>query len=167
MTTCAVADVHYPADGGAHAALLVADGPDFATITEQRTAWLDRVADYRPGRFFERELPGLRAVIGDLAPLDLLIVDGYVDIDPNGRPGLGVHAHQAGLAAVVVGIAKTPFRTATHAIPVLRGVATKPLMVTAVGMDVAEAAALVTRMAGTARVPDAVRNVDRLARNMR
>jgi len=167
MTTCAVADVHYPADGGAHAALLIADGPDFATVTERRTIWLDQVADYRPGRFFERELPALRAVIGNLAPLDLLIIDGYVDLDLTGRPGLGAHAHQAGLAAVVVGIAKTPFRTATHAIPVLRGIATKPVWVTAAGMDLAEAAALVTRMAGTARVPDAARDVDRLTRNTR
>ena len=76
MKAFAVADVHYPADGGAHTAMLVADGQDFASITERRTCWLDEVAEYRPGRFFERELPALRAVIGTLAPLDLLIVDG-------------------------------------------------------------------------------------------
>jgi deoxyribonuclease V len=97
--------------------------------------------------------------------LDLLVVDGYVDLDPDGRKGLGAYAHAEWLARVVVGVAKTRFRSATHALPVLRGIATRPLWVTAAGMDVAEAAALVTRMAGAARVPDAVREVDRLARD--
>ena len=126
---------------------------------------LDEVAEYRPGRFFESELPALRAVIGTLAPLDLLIVDGYVDLDPTGRPGLGAHAHDAGLAEAVVGVAETPFRAATHAAPVLRGAASKPLWATAIGMNVADAATLVAWMAGAFRVPDAIREVDRLARS--
>jgi deoxyribonuclease V len=143
---------------------VVSDEPTFGSITEQRTAWLDSVTDYAPGRFYERELPALTAVLAETDSLDVLIVDGYVDLDPRGRPGLGWHAWNAGLAPTVIGVAKTSFRAATHAEPVLRGTSTKPLYVTAAGMPLADAAHLVRTMAGSARLPDALRVVDRRAR---
>src|SRR5208337_3752646 len=58
------------------------------------------------------ELPPLRAVLDDLSGLGLLVVDGYADLDPAGRPGLGVHAH-AEFGIPVIGVAKSRFRTAT------------------------------------------------------
>ena len=158
-------DVHYPPDGGARAALVVSGAPDFATLTEERVATLATVAPYRPGHFFERELPALRAVLATTEPLRLLVVDGYVDLDPAGRPGLGAHVFATGLVPIVVGVAKTAFHAASHAVPVLRGAATRPLFVTAAGIDVRDAAALVSGMAGAARIPDALRRVDRLARH--
>lgn len=143
---------------------MVSDEPEFGAIIERRTVWLDGVADYAPGRFFERELPALEALLAEVHPVDVLIVDGYVDLDPTGRPGLGWHVRDAGLAPAVIGVAKTSFRAATHAELVLRGTSTKPLYVTATGMPLADAAHLVRTMAGSARLPDALRLVDRLAR---
>jgi len=64
----------------------------------------------------------------------------------------------------VIGVAKTAFRSATHAAAVRRGTATRPLYVTAAGVTVAEAAKLVATMAGPHRLPDALRRVDRLSR---
>jgi deoxyribonuclease V len=64
----------------------------------------------------------------------------------------------------VIGVAKSAFRTATHAIPVLRGASARPLFVTAAGMPRADAAELVRLMAGRFRVPDALRRADQLAR---
>jgi deoxyribonuclease V len=157
-------DVHYPESGGARAALVVARDEHFADLVEERVSWLDTVTPYQPGSFYTRELPALRSVLATTGPLDLLIVDGYVDLDPDGRPGLGAHLHDLGLVPVVVGVAKTPFRAATHAVPVLRGQSTRPLYVTAAGMAPPAAADLVRRMSGTARIPDALRRVDRLAR---
>lgn len=125
---------------------------------------VEQVVQYRPGRFYERELPALEQVLLDAAPVDLLIVDGYVDLDPAGRPGLGAHVADAGLAPVVLGVAKTRFRAATHAAEVLRGQSAKPLYVTASGMTVDTAANLARAMAGDARLPDALHRVDRLAR---
>lgn len=60
------------------------------------------------------------------------MVDGYVDLDPGGRPGLGARLH-AGLGGgvPVIGVAKTAFRTATHAAQVIRGHSARPLYVTA------------------------------------
>lgn len=164
VTRFGVTDVDYPPDGGAHAALLVSATADFATIEAQHTSRLEDVADYVPGRFFERELPAIEAVLAQADPLDVLIIDGYVDLDPAGRAGLGQRVWEAGLAPAVIGVAKTRFRAATHATPVLRGISTRPLYVTAAGMAQHEAADLVRGMAGDARIPEALRLVDRLAR---
>jgi deoxyribonuclease V len=156
-------DVHYPPGGGARAALVVAGDPRFADSVGEFVSWLSTVAPYRPGRFYERELPALRGVLATAGPLDLLIVDGYVDLDPDGRPGLGAHVHHE-WGMPVVGVAKTAFRTATHAVAVRRGSATRPLFVTAAGMPTTDAAALVVAMAGAHRIPAALRRVDALAR---
>jgi deoxyribonuclease V len=93
------------------------------------------------------------------------VVDGYVDLDPGGRPGLGARVF-AEFGIPVVGVAKTAFRTATHAAEVFRGQSSRPLYVTAAGMTVAGAAQLVSDMAGQFRVPDALKRADRLARGL-
>ncbi len=156
-------DVHYPDAGGARAALVIADDDRFGAVVSEHVAWLAAVAPYQPGRFFARELPAVEAVLALAPALDLLIVDGYVDLDPDGRPGLGAHVHNL-VPVPVVGVAKTAFRAATHAIEVRRGSATRPLYVTAVAMPIERAAALVAAMAGPHRIPDALRRVDALAR---
>jgi deoxyribonuclease V len=42
-----------------------------------------------PGQFYLRELPPMMAVLATAGKLGLLVIDGYVDLDPDGRPGLG------------------------------------------------------------------------------
>jgi deoxyribonuclease V len=160
---CVAADVHYRSLGGARAAAVVAAEATFARVLGERTALVHEVEAYRPGEFYLRELPPLRAVLEGLAGLGLLVIDGYADLDPAGRPGLGAHAHRE-FAVPVIGVAKSAFRTATHAIPVLRGTSARPLFVTAAGMPRADAAELVRLMAGRFRVPDALRRADELAR---
>ncbi len=159
----AAADVHYLGSGGARAAVVLAADAAFSAGLTERTAFMPEVAPYRPGEFYLRELPPLRAVLDGVRGLGLLVVDGYADLDPAGRPGLGAHAH-AEFGVPVIGVAKSAFRTATHAVPVLRGTATRPLFVTAAGMPRTEAAELVRRMAGRFRLPDALRRADALAR---
>lgn len=127
--------------------------------------WLARVAPYQPGLFYARELPALRTVLADLGHrLSLVIIDGYVDLDPQGRPGLGAYLH-AHLNVPIIGVAKTAFRTASHAVPVRRGDALRPLYITSAGIPTERAAALVSEMAGPYRLPDALRRVDALARS--
>jgi deoxyribonuclease V len=159
-------DVHYLGPGGARAAAVVAADAPFAHVLAERTAVVPLVPPYQPGEFYLRELPPLRAVLHDLNELGLLVVDGYADLDPAGRPGLGAHAH-AEFGIPVIGVAKTAFRTATHAVPVLRGTSVRPLFVTAAGMPRDQAADLVRHMAGQHRLPDAVRRADELARTGR
>jgi deoxyribonuclease V len=133
-------------------------------LVSDRVELVSEVQPYQPGQFYLRELPPLHAVLDGRAGMALLVVDGYADLDPDGRPGLGAHAHTE-FGVPVIGVAKSAFRTATHAIPVLRGASARPLYVTAAGMPRADAAALVRRMAGHHRMPDALRRVDTLARN--
>jgi len=161
---CAAVDVHYLLSGGARAAAVLAADATFGQVTGERTAVVRQVQPYRPGEFYRRELPPLRAVLTGLAGLSLLVVDGYVDLDPAGRPGLGAYAHEA-FAVPVIGVAKTMFRSATHAVPVLRGTSARPVLVTAAGMPRDDAADLVRRMAGRFRVPDPLRRADELARS--
>jgi deoxyribonuclease V len=161
----AAVDVHYPPTGGARAALVTAPDPAFKTIVFEKTALADRVAPYQPGEFYRRELPPMRAVLADVEDLDLLIIDGYVTLDPDGRPGLGSHAHTE-FGIPVIGVAKTRFAPAVHAIPVVRGNATRPLHVTSAGIPPTEAAELVRTMTGKFRLPDALRRADALARGV-
>jgi len=162
----AAVDVAYLPTGGARAAIVIAATARFAAVLTERTADLPAVAPYLPGQFFLRELPPLRAVLRSAGQLRLIIVDGYVDLDPEGRPGLGSYVHQE-LAIPVIGVAKTSFRTATHAIPVYRGGSTRPLYVTAAGLPPSDAANLISKMSGTHRLPDALRRVDALTRGAR
>ncbi len=53
------------------------------------------------------------------------MADGYAGLDPHDPPGLGAHAH-AGFGIPVTKAAKFPFRTATYAVPVLRGTSMRP-----------------------------------------
>jgi deoxyribonuclease V len=156
-------DVYYPVGGGARAALVLAATPTFEVVLAERVAWLAEVAEYRPGAFVLRELPPIRSVLAVAGPIDLLVIDGYVHLDADGRPGLGAHAH-AEFGMPVVGVAKSAFQGADHAVAVRRGGSTRPLYVTAAGLPVGEAADLVARMAGAHRLPDALRRVDALSR---
>jgi deoxyribonuclease V len=145
---------------------VIAPDPRFARITGEHVVKVPEVAPYWPGEFYLRELPPILSVLAERPALDLLVVDGYVDLDPHGRKGLGAHAHAA-IGVPVIGVAKTAFATAGHAIPVLRGRSARPLYVTAAGLRPEEAARLVAEMAGPFRIPDGLRRADALARGRR
>jgi deoxyinosine 3'endonuclease (endonuclease V) len=82
------ADVHYLASGGARAAAVVAADAGFSRLVADRVELAPDVQPYRPGQFYLRELPPLRAALDGLTGMALLVVDGYADLDPDGRPGL-------------------------------------------------------------------------------
>jgi deoxyribonuclease V len=133
------------------------------TLLAERTAVVPQVPPYRAGEFYLHELPPLRAVPDDPTGLGLLGVDGYADLNPEGRPGLGAYAHGE-FGIPVIGAAKSRFRTAIHAVPVVRGSSMRPLFVTAAGMLCADAGDLVRRMADRYRLPDALRCADSRSR---
>jgi deoxyribonuclease V len=161
----AFTDVHYVGDRATAACIVAANWSDPAPREEHVTT-VPSVKPYRPGAFFERELPCLLQVLALVTvPIQVVVVDGYVDLDELGAPGLGAHLH-AGLGGrvAVVGVAKTSFRGATFAVEVLRGKSRTPLYVTARGIAMAEAARLVHGMHGPHRIPTLLRRVDQLAR---
>lgn len=121
---------------------------------------------YIPGEFYRRELPALLRVLARVPdPLATVVIDGYVWLQGEERPGLGAHLYEAlGRRVPVIGVAKTAFLASRVAVPVLRGTSQRPLLVTAVGVDVQDAAACIQRMHGPSRLPTLLKRVDRLCR---
>jgi len=89
------ADVHYLASGGARAVAVVSADAGFFRLVADCVELVPDVQPYRPGQLYLRELPPLRAALDGLTGMNLLVVDGFADLDPDGRPGLGAHAHDA------------------------------------------------------------------------
>ena len=123
------------------------------------------VAPYQSGQFYRRELPCILAVLKLLPELPpVIIIDGYVWLGAQ-QPGLGAHLYEAlGRRVAVIGVAKTRFVRAEPVEAVLRGRSRSPLYVTAVGMDVAEAAGHIRTMHGPYRIPTLLKRVDQLSR---
>ena len=144
--------------------------PDWASaaVSAVHTATIEQVPAYEPGAFYKRELPCLLAVLAavDLAAVRGVVVDGYVTLGTEGRPGLGQHLYAAlGGRVPVVGVAKTRFAgVAPQVVPVLRGQSQNPLYVTSVGLPVAEAARQVAAMHGAYRFPALLKQLDDLTR---
>jgi deoxyribonuclease V len=162
----ACVDVDYRGDEAAAACVLSAGWADEAPAGELVERVVG-VAPYVPGQFYKRELPCLLAVLRRVTePIDVVVIDGYVWLQDESRPGLGAHLYEAlGKRVAVVGVAKTQFLSAKVAVPVLHGRgSTKPLFVTAAGMSVNEAADYVRATHGTHRVPTLLKRVDALCR---
>ncbi|MFO7769442.1 MAG: endonuclease V [bacterium] len=124
-------------------------------------------AAYRPGRFFERELRPLLAVLEAAGrDFEALVIDGYVHLEEEAGKGLGTHLHEAlPYRPVVIGVAKNTLGVAADFVPVLRGRSRRPLYVSAIGCDLDEAARRVAEMHGPHRIPTLLRVVDEHARS--
>jgi deoxyribonuclease V len=157
-------DVQYHAVGAQAAAVLFDNWID-PRPTHSASLSIDTVAEYQPGAFYKRELPCLLALLATItAPLEHIIVDGFVYLDSEYKPGLGAHLYNAlGGAIPVIGVAKTAFQGAPS-LPVLRGQSQQPLLVSSIGCDTAQAAAWVQHMHGMYRIPTLLKAVDQLAR---
>jgi len=161
----AAVDVHYGQKGAKAGGILFEDWESDRAIL-QVVAIVPIVAAYEPGNFYRRELPCLLKVLAKMPKtFATVIVDGYVWLGSDGKPGLGAHLFRAlGGEIPVVGVAKSPFAATESAIPVFRGRSRKPLYIGAIGMEPLEAARNVARMHGAYRIPTLLRLVDKLAR---
>ena len=156
-------DVHYR-DGIAKAVgLAFEDWEDREPLRIQENV-LGDVAPYEPGQFYKRELPCLLEVLGHFnrSDIELLIVDGYVILDDQGKYGLGGYLFDAFDQQIpVIGVAKRSFKNnRQHVIEVKRGDSENPLYISAIGIDLAEAADRIQQMHGDYRMPDLLRILD-------
>ncbi len=122
---------------------------------------------YAPGEFYRRKLPLLLGVLKKLdATPGIVVIDGYVWLDANGRRGLRAHLYEAlEQAVIIVDVSKTRFvGPDMFAEQVIRGKGSSPLYVTAAGIDADEAAAHIRQMHGEHRIPTLIALADRLAR---
>ena len=126
------------------------------------------IEPYVPGEFYKRELPCLMRVYQKLDPSSIttIIVDGYVQLDDSGKPGLGGHFYDVLDKKIpVVGVAKKTFgENGKFVREVYRGQSQQPLYVTAIGIDVDEAAQHVREMHGEHRIPSLLKQLDTLSR---
>lgn len=131
---------------------------------------IQSVEPYIPGSFYRRELPCLLKILNTLQTKpNIAVVDGYVWLAEESKPGLGFHLYQSlGSTIPVIGIAKTAYMGAEaseHVAKVYRGESKRPLFVTSVGVELASACEWVKSMAGEHRIPILLATVDRLARS--
>lgn len=159
-------DVDYRADGSAIAAgmWLRHWSSDAAERTVIRR--IEQVLPYRTGFFFERELPCILDLLSDMATKpETIVIDGCVWLGPDRCAGLGAHLFEALDQAVpVVGVAKTRFKDTPPSTEIFRGGSSRPLFVTAAGMNEDIARAQVGSMHGRYRVPTMLRAVARACR---
>ncbi|MEZ4826049.1 MAG: endonuclease V [Bacteroidia bacterium] len=163
MITCL--DVQYTPLIAAAAAVVFTNWSDSAPVNTYSLK-SSEVQEYIPGKFYLRELPPLLAVLHSVRePLDFIIIDGYCYLSDDHTPGLGHFLYEKLIPPVpVIGVAKNKFGGMNTATEVLRGQSQKPLYITAIGMDVAPAAALIRNMHGVFRIPTLLKLVDQIAR---
>jgi deoxyribonuclease V len=129
-------------------------------------AHLDEVAAYVPGQFYKRELPCILTLLEQLErPPAHVVVDGYVHLGRERRPGLGKHLYDAlGGRSVVIGVAKSRFRGTPASAAIFRGGSRRPLYVTAAGIDAERARHWIIDMCGDHREPTILRLADQLSK---
>jgi deoxyribonuclease V len=159
----ACVDVHYQDTRAVAAGIAFRDWLDDSVVSE-RVVSLTDIRPYVSGQFFIRELPCILAVLRVLPPVEVFLVDGYVWLEKN-RPGLGAHLHESFDGRVpVIGVAKTRYLGADNAQEITRGNCKRPLYISAIGLNVQQAAACVLSMRGPHRIPALLKRVDLLSR---
>jgi deoxyribonuclease V len=123
---------------------------------------------YTPGEFYKRELPCIEKLLDKIerSQIGLVIIDGFVFLDNDGRPGLGAHVYEVlGGSIPVIGVAKTLFANNTKNVrEVLRGESLKPLYVSSIGVDVESAAVNIQNMHGKFRIPTLLKKLDQITK---
>ena len=123
-------------------------------------------AAYLPGQFYRRELPCILALLKQIdAVPEVMIIDGYVYLGYEKKPGLGQYLFEALHGdTVVIGVAKKRFKNTPEGVALYRGQSKRPLYVTAVGIDEDEARQLIASMVGHHRIPVLLKRADQLCR---
>lgn len=160
-------DVYYHTDNSATVAGILFEDWESDQVAESLLKSIPLVAEYEPGQFFKRELPSLLALIADISQkLETIVVDGFVTLGAEQRPGLGAHLYHALESATpVIGVAKSRFNETPAETQILRGSSQNPLFVTALGIPLAEAQQKIKSMHGEYRLPSLLRQVDQLCRS--
>lgn len=125
---------------------------------------------YEPGAFYKRELPCILSLLEkiDLSAVALIIVDSFVVLDEDSKPGLGAHLYEKLERKIpIVGVAKTNFaQNITLKKAILRGESKNPLFITATGTDLDEVAANIQSMHGTFRMPTLLKLLDGMTKEV-
>ena len=129
---------------------------------------LEGFAEYITGEFYKRELPCIIKVLemSDLGQTEAIIVDGYVVLNNNGKPGLGGYLYEALNNQVpIIGVAKKSFFSNKKFVKeVLRGSSKNPLYISSIGLALEDAATFIRKMKGKYRIPTLLKILDQKTR---
>jgi deoxyribonuclease V len=133
------------------------------------TEKLEGIAEYVPGEFYRRELPCILSLLKKIPAenREAIIVDGFVYLDEDKKPGLDAHLYERLNREVpVIGVAKTSYAgTGSIVKEVYRGESRRPLFVTAAGAHLTDAAENIRSMHGANRIPVLLKQLDQLTRS--
>lgn len=119
---------------------------------------------YQSGSFYKRELPCILHLLNriDLREIRLIIVDGFVVLDDNHKLGLGGYLFESlGREIPVIGVAKNDFFSLNKNKRLLfRGKSSKPLYITALGIELDSACEKIKIMNGNFRIPALLKTLD-------
>jgi len=156
-------DVYYW-DDKAKSVTVAFDTWEEENIIESHEVELEDIEPYIPGEFYKRELPCILKVLEStpIEDIDLIIIDGYVILDDEGKWGLGAYLYDELKEEIpIIGVAKKNFIANTKNVrEVIRGESKNPLYISSIGIDIDEAAELVKNMKGAYRMPDLLKLVD-------
>ncbi|RIK80868.1 endonuclease V [candidate division KSB1 bacterium] len=160
-------DVDYRDDKAVAAGALFQNWQD-SEPAEELIAPILTVAEYEPGQFYKRELPCVLALLQQLEQLpEFIVIDSYVYLDGNQKPGFGKHLYEALEGkSVIIGVAKSRFKDTPAETEIFRGGSKRALYVTAVGIGAAEAKGFIMRMHGEHRIPTILKRVDQLSKRL-
>lgn len=127
--------------------------------------------EYETGFFYKRELPCIQELLKltDMNQIHTIVVDGYVYLNNENKPGLGhyVYTHFSGKIPVI-GVAKNAFHdNEAFAKKIYRGNSSKPLYITSVGMELEVAAGHIQSMYGEYRFPHLLKLLDKQTKEAR
>lgn len=118
-----------------------------------------------PGSFYKRELPCIIGLLGDIEEeYDFILLDSYVYIKKNHK-GLGAYLYEYLEEKVpIIGLAKSYFKDVENYRELERGMSKKKLYITSAGIDLDYSYNLIKNMKGSYRLPDIIKEVDKLSR---
>ena len=154
-------DVDYRQNKAVVAGVCFEHWSDESPLLVVRTDVAD-VEPYEPGFFYKRELPCILKLIEahELSP-DLIVVDGFVVLGDDAKPGLGMHLYNALKGKIpIIGVAKRRFKDTETTAEVFRGESKNPLYVTTAGIDDEIARDFIQTMHGKHRIPTLLKLVD-------
>ncbi|SFI44077.1 endonuclease V [Nitrosomonas sp. Nm34] len=158
-------DVHYDNHNGLVAGVAFKWWTD-AEPDERYITRVEQVSDYVPGQFYQRELPGILKLLSEhgLQP-EYIVIDSYVYLDGNAKPGLSKHLYDALQGKVkVIGVAKKRFAGISETYALYRGKSKQPLYITSAGEALSAAKWYILSMCGIYRIPTILKKADQLSR---
>jgi deoxyribonuclease V len=133
---------------------------------ETFVSFLDNIHEYIPGQFYLRELPCILKLIEEhkLMP-KYIVIDGFVSLDGEGKPGLGKYLYDAlNNKVAIIGVAKKNLKGIPAACKIYRGRSKNPLYITSAGITLDDAKKFIRSMHGYYRVPTLLKKVDQVSR---